>query len=647
MQIPTKQYQGPSRWGWAFLLLVLVTAVFLRFWQVGAAPPGLYHDEAYNGLDAARVLVEGPSLYFAANNGREPAYIWLTALAVAAVGQTALAVRLAAAVVGSLTLIPVYLLAKSWFDVRVGLFAAWLWAITLWPVHLSRIGLRAILLVPLLALTFWLGTLAFRRQKSWLWLLAGAAYGLSFYTYLAARFTPLLLALLLLFLLWRGVDKRLWPGVVWFGLATAVVLLPLALFFWQNPDLLLGRTGQVSILSPAINGGDVWGTLWRQTGAALGMFLWRGDAILRHNPAGRPVFDLFMAAPFLIGLGWCVWHWRRMAAAALLLWLGVMLWPTILAEDAPHFLRAVGVLPAALLLPALGLGWLWSWGRLATWLRQALVVALLGGSLLLTVRDYVNYSQQAEVAYLFETAVTDLAVMINQEKGETAVFLDEERFWKKYPTLRFLAPAERIHLFQPESGLPLDITTEMAIYAWPFAEPVFMEPLLTPPLLISVQEGSLARGDLEVEAYPLFVRYGLIPAATMPPLADFGDEVSLYKFEVNESETGKVQVELVWGAQTAVPTDRVRFIHLVGPDGLIAQVDGPPGQGYWRSEWWQPGLFLQESYTLPLPATAVSSGYQLHIGWYEGGALARLPVTAANGDPLGDAWIWPDQSASE
>ncbi|MCZ7673219.1 MAG: glycosyltransferase family 39 protein [Chloroflexi bacterium] len=298
MQIPTKQYQGPSRWGWAFLLLVLVTAVFLRFWQVGAAPPGLYHDEAYNGLDAARVLVEGPSLYFAANNGREPAYIWLTALAVAAVGQTALAVRLAAAVVGSLTLIPVYLLAKSWFDVRVGLFAAWLWAITLWPVHLSRIGLRAILLVPLLALTFWLGTLAFRRQKSWLWLLAGAAYGLSFYTYLAARFTPLLLALLLLFLLWRGVDKRLWPGVVWFGLATAVVLLPLALFFWQNPDLLLGRTGQVSILSPAINGGDVWGTLWRQTGAALGMFLWRGDAILRHNPAGRPVFDLFMAAPF-------------------------------------------------------------------------------------------------------------------------------------------------------------------------------------------------------------------------------------------------------------------------------------------------------------------------------------------------------------
>ncbi len=42
--------------GWALLLLVLATAVFLRFWQLGDWPPGLYRDEAYNGLDALRVL---------------------------------------------------------------------------------------------------------------------------------------------------------------------------------------------------------------------------------------------------------------------------------------------------------------------------------------------------------------------------------------------------------------------------------------------------------------------------------------------------------------------------------------------------------------------------------------------------------------
>ncbi len=35
----------------------------------------------------------------------------------------------------------------------------------------------------------------------------------------------------------------------------------------------------------------------------------------------------------------------------------VMLVPTILAEDCPHFLRAVGVLPVAAVYPALGLEW--------------------------------------------------------------------------------------------------------------------------------------------------------------------------------------------------------------------------------------------------------------------------------------------------
>ena len=34
-----------------------------------------------------------------------------------------------------------------------------------------------------------------------------------------------------------------------------------------------------------------------------------------------------------------------------------MMIPTILAEDCPHFLRAVGVLPMAAVFPALGLEW--------------------------------------------------------------------------------------------------------------------------------------------------------------------------------------------------------------------------------------------------------------------------------------------------
>ena len=658
MQMSKNQLRGSSRWGWALLLLAVLTAVFLRFWQLGEMPPGLYHDEAYNGLDAVTVLTDGPSLFFEANNGREPAYILLTSLAVSALGQTALAVRLAAAVVGSLTVLAVYLLADCWFGRKVGLLSAWMWAITLWPVHLSRIGLRAITLVPLLALTFWLGTLAFRKQKTGLWLLAGLVYGLSFYTYLAVRFTPVLLGLLFLYLLWRGYGRQLWPGLGWFVLGTGFSLLPFTVLFIQDPSLILGRTGQVSILNADINGGDLLGALLRQIGLGLGMFIWRGDTILRHNPAGRPVFDWLMAIPFLIGLGWCGLNWKRPSAMAVLLWVGIMLWPTILAEDTPHFLRAVGVLPAALLLPAIGLAWLWEWARLAKWLRQGLVLVLVAGSLLLTMRDYVNYSDQAEVAYLFETAVTDLAESINQESGETAVYVDEERFWQKYATLRFLVPEEHVSLFRPENGLDIDITKSFSVYTWPFEAQDFVPHVVAPPALVTVETGSLAKGDLEAEAYPLYLRYAVEPAPNLPKMATLGDQFSLYQVDITETERGTIFVDLIWGIESLqANTDSsfiphpssfpTVFVHVVGTDGLMAQDDALPTAGQWLADWWQPGLLLRDRHEIVLPDGDLTHDYKLQIGLYDATTQIRLPVVDEAGISLGDAFSWPDHGASE
>ncbi|MBK8985664.1 MAG: glycosyltransferase family 39 protein [Chloroflexi bacterium] len=639
MNNSANQLHGPSRWGWAFLLLIAVTAVFFRFYQLGQYPPGLYHDEAYNGLDALTVLDGRYPLFFPANNGREPAYIYLTAAAIALVGRTVTAVRLGAAVVGSLATLAVYLLGREWFGQRVGLLSAWLWAVTVWSVHLGRVGLRVSLLAPLLALAFWLGTLAYRRQQAWLWLAAGLVYGSAFYTYLAVRFTPLVLLALCLYLLWQRRGARLWPGMGWFGLGTAVALLPLGLLFWQDPALILGRSGQVSILNPAINGGDLWGALARQTDRALGMFIWRGDDILRHNPAGRPVFDWLMAGPFLLGLAWCVYHWRRPAAAAALLWLLIMSGPTILAEDTPHFLRAAGVLPAALLLPALGLDWLWNWARLPQLARRGVVAVLLAGSLWLSVRDYVNYSRQPDVAYLFETAVTDLAAAINAEPIGTAVFLDDERYWQKYPTLPFLVEEARVLLYRPAEGLP-PLPETAVIYAWPYDNLDAVRRAIQPPALVMAEWGSLARGDMEPEAYPLVARYAIQPAPDWPVQATFGAGLAtLHQVAVETLPTGELQVDVVWQAGTAVPGNLAVFVHVVGPDGLIGQSDGPPGAGLWPADWWTAGLLLHDRRVIPLDNAAQPTA--IHIGWYDTDTGARLPVQNAAGQPVGDVWVWP------
>src|SRR5262249_51806332 len=129
---------------------------------------------------------------------------------------------------------------------------------------------------------------------------------------------------------------------------------------WQ-PEILSSRVGQVSILSPTINHGDVWGTLFHNLFAALGMFFVRGDSIARHNLPGRPVFDPLLGLAFVAGVGLALAAARRRHPAAILIlvWTATLLLPTILAEDTPHFLRAVGVLPVIFIFPALALDATW------------------------------------------------------------------------------------------------------------------------------------------------------------------------------------------------------------------------------------------------------------------------------------------------
>ena len=96
------------------LLLILLLAAFLRIWQLDSLPPGLYHDEAYNGLDALSLsegklfpqFYEGWELYqqdahadnpavesrwppfFEGNYGREPLHIYLMAASIRLFGSS-------------------------------------------------------------------------------------------------------------------------------------------------------------------------------------------------------------------------------------------------------------------------------------------------------------------------------------------------------------------------------------------------------------------------------------------------------------------------------------------------------------------------------------------------------------------------------
>lgn len=640
---------GPSRTRWALLLAVLVGAL-LRFYQLGSYPPGLYRDEAFNGLDALGVLNGELAVFFTANNGREPAYIYLTALFISLLGRTPLAVRLGAALVGSLTTVVSYRLGKSWFNERVGLYSAWLWAITLWPVHLSRIGLRPILLPLMLGLTFWLGTKAYRERSARLWLLAGLVYGLSFYTYLAVRLTPLILLLILAFLWWQKRPLPTRTHLTAFTTGTVTALLPFLLWLGQNPDQLLGRTGQVSVFNDTINGGNLLGALWGQTWRGLGLFIWQGDTILRHNPAGRPVFDWVMAIPFLIGVGVCLWRWKRPSYTTLLLWISVMLLSTILAEDTPHFLRAVGILPATIILPALGLHQIEQTTKnhaITPSLHHYLAPSLLALSLIITITNYTQYSRDPDVALLFEAAALELGQAIRAEDEETAVYLDKW-FWDDeqggWPSIPFVTNLDNVTLYRPEFGAPPPQPNQpVAIYGWQFGSLDFVPTLIAPPAQVNIRSGTLARGDLEQNAYPLYVRYATQPLPVEPPLATFGEQFVLHNAElVQNGEV--VQVMLYWSVKTAVSQPNTIFVHLDLPNGERVQSDQPIAGGLWQDGWWRDRLVVQDTHTLTLPPAISTDEGSFAIGIYDPQTGVRQLVYNESGEQIGDAlrFTWSD-----
>jgi 4-amino-4-deoxy-L-arabinose transferase-like glycosyltransferase len=601
-------------------------------------------------LDALNVLAGDRPLYFAANNGREPAYIYLVSLSVAALGRSPLAVRLPAAVLGTLTIPATYALGAALAGRRAGLWAAAITAFTFWPLALSRIGLRAVALPLLVALSLACAARGLcppagkpRDGGSAAWLaLGGALYGLTFYTYLAARFTPLALLAFLIF--WYSAQRSTFPSarqMALFGLPAALAVMPLGLAALGQPEILLGRVGQVSVFNPAIHGGNLAGALFHNSLAAVGMFAWRGDDIARHNLPGRPVFDPLLSVAWLGGVvlaARAAVARRSLVHALILIWTGVMLLPTVLAEDTPHFLRGVGVLPVALLFPALALDWLWSaGGRVvggARWAARGACLAALAASLGLTARDYFGrYAPSADTGYLFQGAATELARSANVYLAgapDRQAYLDK-RYWDSFAAVRFLLePSERLHLFDLA---PAPLEAPALVVAWPYDDLHPVAASLPAGALLASRPGPLYRGDLELAPYPLYVTYTAqgCPAQLCagPALAAFEGGVRLVAAET-QAEPGGLSLMLTWQADRG---RRVQvFAQAVVGEEIVAQADGPLGTELLPSVWWRPGDTVVETRTLRWPSGTAPAGARLRIGLYDPETNARYARLDSNSD---------------
>jgi len=218
--------------------LIVFFALFLRLFRLSEVPVGFHGDEASVGYNAYSLLKtardqNGNFLPLAIDqfgDFRPAGYHYIAIPFIATFGLSELAVRLPAALVGGLSVIPFYLLILQLLNKqKIALIGSLLFAISPWHIALSRATSESIIALFLVLYgTYFL----LRKKLSYSFL----AFLLSFVFYHAARlFVPFLIVGYIFLLKPKSFTR----------FAMLIIFSSIFIFFASNG---FGRAGQVSIL---------------------------------------------------------------------------------------------------------------------------------------------------------------------------------------------------------------------------------------------------------------------------------------------------------------------------------------------------------------------------------------------------------------
>lgn len=365
------------------LLLIIALGLYLRVVNINHTPPGVYPDEAVNGMDAVSALHGHWQWFYPANNGREGLFMNMIAVCFKFFGVSPVTLRLPAITFGTLTIWGIYLLGAELFqNRRLGLLSAFLIAVAFWAINFSRIAFRAILLPADLVFAFYF---LFRgvRRKSWVdFAIGGFIFGLGLHTYIAFRIAPLILVVMLpiLMLTRENFLKEYWKLILVFCVAAFATASPmLYTFFIAHPEYWQSRTSEISIFNPKVNHGHFALALLRTLGLGLAKYNFWGDQNWRQNFPPYPILDPLTGLAFLIALIYSIGQFFRLLTlrftrkirdqrleiyAFLLSSFFIMLIPEVLADEGnPHALRSIGTMPAVFILAAMTFNFFWDYAR--------------------------------------------------------------------------------------------------------------------------------------------------------------------------------------------------------------------------------------------------------------------------------------------
>ena len=678
---------------WWLLILTLLVAALLRLWQIGTLPPGLHYDEAADTIIAEQIARgESAPIFVDAYTGKEVLFFYWAAAWMKLIGPSVFAMRLAAAMVGVLTVAATYRAVAEILASRiphpastmhdagsksVALLAAIFIATSFWHVLMSRIGFRSISepLIQALALAALFRGLRLNRYR-W-FVVAGAFVGLNLYTYLAARLFPIAIALVFCYFIIfdRGHRlDRLTQFVITVA-STVIVFLPLGVYFVQHPAAFLTRIQQVAPRA------DQLAPLFENVLRALGMFFLNGDPYIRFNLPGRPLFPVLLGALFLLGVivamvsvfrGRTVQ--RRGAYFSLIALTLIMLLPTALAvnEITPSNLRAIGLMPTVFAFPALGEWWLGKSIRTQNArmntdyktriviIRGAFVLVLIATVFDAGVTYFGQYVNEPQLYIQSDGDLADISAALNQAKTNEPVYIAALHY--RHPTVAALAEKYGDYKWLSGTGVVVLPNGPANLYFARLASPdeAWLKRFLPDSALIAAPVAP--DGQVNYRAYHVDAQPIVEPQIKLA--VNFGNIIQLIGYDRENVTTGTAQ-SAVPGASptgetppgTAAGASEHRDVVATDPDNMSVtfywRVLNKPDRGdystfaqlrdAWGFEWgqtgsfdypseeWTPGEIIINRLDVPIAAGAPPGEYELRVGLFSQGANQRVNIVAADG----------------
>jgi 4-amino-4-deoxy-L-arabinose transferase-like glycosyltransferase len=435
---------------------LVAVALALRLIHLDSIPPGLWFDEAQNGLSAQALYASGaPHVVFIPGLTQMGApFFYVLGGLLQLTGPEVWALRLLPALAGTATVPLLYYLASRLYGWRVGAVAAALLAALAWNITFSRLGYASMWTVALDLAVYLCVVQGLRTGRLGWYAAGGVTLGLALQGYYIAELLPLVLLAIVVHLAIteRRTLRALRTGAAVFIAGAALAYLPAGLYAVQRPGDYEQRVGETTIF--ATTPGDKLDAVLTNARIHLLMFDFRGEDNRRQDLAGSPVLDWITAGLFFSGLGFCLLRLGRWQFFfPIVWWLGALsagIWASV--AGAPHSGRTLENSIVTSLLAGIFLGEAWRVGARSESRRRLVLAGALVGVLAI-----VGTAAALNVHRYFELQAKDRRTWVDMYAGHVFAGRALERYaatrevWVSdlfygpygYSTIAYLAPHGR------------------------------------------------------------------------------------------------------------------------------------------------------------------------------------------------------------